>query len=381
MKRMLYIQYTNPAAYPPLEHSSQILAESGWEILFLGVAIAGAEKLTFPRNAHIRVRSLGYPRSGWRQKIHYAAYCMWAIGCFFVWRPHWVYVSDSLACLPGWCISLFPWAKVIYHEHDLPSKDGGQLSNFMRFVLRCRTWLANSCTFAILPNQARAAHFIESTGTSGPVLKVWNCPSRTNVIDLAPHCMESELILVFAGSIVPARLQKAVLDAISMVPEPMKLRIIGYESALHPGYVEQLLAYARDLGIAEQIEYLGPVPHANLYRQLQECSIGLSLIPSHSADWNEQTMPGASNKPFDYLACGLPVIVSDDPAWKAMYVDTDCGTACNPKDPASIAAALQQYVSQREKIQQQGEVGRQRILGEWNYEAQFEEALSLLSQH
>jgi len=26
LKRILYIQYTNPAGYPPLEHSSRILA-------------------------------------------------------------------------------------------------------------------------------------------------------------------------------------------------------------------------------------------------------------------------------------------------------------------------------------------------------------------
>jgi hypothetical protein len=31
MKRVLYLQYTNPAGYPPLEHSSGILADSGWD--------------------------------------------------------------------------------------------------------------------------------------------------------------------------------------------------------------------------------------------------------------------------------------------------------------------------------------------------------------
>lgn len=34
--RILYIQYTNPAGYPPLEHSSRILAQADWEVLFLG---------------------------------------------------------------------------------------------------------------------------------------------------------------------------------------------------------------------------------------------------------------------------------------------------------------------------------------------------------
>jgi hypothetical protein len=33
VKRILYVQYTNPVGYPPLEHSSRILADAGLQIL------------------------------------------------------------------------------------------------------------------------------------------------------------------------------------------------------------------------------------------------------------------------------------------------------------------------------------------------------------
>jgi hypothetical protein len=33
--KTLYLQYTNPAGYPPLEPSSRILANEGWQVLFL----------------------------------------------------------------------------------------------------------------------------------------------------------------------------------------------------------------------------------------------------------------------------------------------------------------------------------------------------------
>jgi MFS family permease len=39
MARVLYIQYTNPAGYPPLQHSSRILASAGWQVLFLVEAL------------------------------------------------------------------------------------------------------------------------------------------------------------------------------------------------------------------------------------------------------------------------------------------------------------------------------------------------------
>lgn len=62
MKRILYIQYTNPAGYPPLEHSSRILADAGWQVLFLGTGALGAAALRFPPHSNVRVRLLKLSR-------------------------------------------------------------------------------------------------------------------------------------------------------------------------------------------------------------------------------------------------------------------------------------------------------------------------------
>ena len=48
-------------------------------------------------------------------------------------------------------------------------------------------------------------------------------------------------------------------------------------------------------------------------------------MPLTSDDVNLRTMAGASNKPFDYLARGLALLVSDLAEWKALFVDP--GTA------------------------------------------------------
>ena len=39
--RVLYVQYTNPGAYPPLVRGAQLLAESGAEVLMLGTRVRG----------------------------------------------------------------------------------------------------------------------------------------------------------------------------------------------------------------------------------------------------------------------------------------------------------------------------------------------------
>ncbi len=69
-KSILYIQYTNPAGYPSLEHSSRLLAERGWSVEFLGTGVFGAGALRFPEHPKIRVRQMPFSKAGFMQKLH-----------------------------------------------------------------------------------------------------------------------------------------------------------------------------------------------------------------------------------------------------------------------------------------------------------------------
>ena len=55
-------------------------------------------------------------------------------------------------------------------------------------------------------------------------------------------------------------------------------------------------------------------------------------MPKKSEDINMQNMVGASNKPFDYMACGLPLLVTDLPEWTSTFVEPGYARACNPDD-------------------------------------------------
>jgi glycosyltransferase involved in cell wall biosynthesis len=90
-------------------------------------------------------------------------------------------------------------------------------------------------------------------------------------------------------------------------------------------------------------------------------------------------MTGASNKAFDYLACGLPLIVSDLPDWREMFVEAGYALACDPNDPPSIATAIASLVNDPERMRAMGEAGRQKIIEAWNYEALFQPVMRLLS--
>jgi glycosyltransferase involved in cell wall biosynthesis len=101
-------------------------------------------------------------------------------------------------------------------------------------------------------------------------------------------------------------------------------------------------------------------------------------MPLESDDPNSLDMVGASNKPFDYLAAGLTLLVSDLPDWRRAYVESGYGLACDPADPGSIAAALAWLIDHPREVRAMGEAGRQRIRTDWNYERTFGPVLEVL---
>jgi glycosyltransferase involved in cell wall biosynthesis len=165
----------------------------------------------------------------------------------------------------------------------------------------------------------------------------------------------------------------------AMLPADVKLRVIGYQTIGHPTYVTDFVEEANRLGIKERLDIVGTLPsRREVLEWCTHADVGLALMPLQTSDINEATMAGASNKAFDYLSHGVPVLVADLEEWRSMFVGSGYGLACIPHDPRSIASALGWLFEHREQGREMGERGRQRIAMEWNYETQFANTLKTL---
>ena len=380
-KKILYFQYTDPAiGYPPLEHSSAILARKGWKVLFLGVTQSQGY---FRLEGHpkIKMKRLFCPKRGWGQKLNYVGFNLWVIGWVIRFRPTFVYASDQLSCLVTLVLSYTPGLKVIYHEHDSPNFLEPRITFFMKVVFWARSMLAKRACLCIVPNERRMDNFIQETEARGKVVCVWNSPAKEEVSPPLLPWAEKELRILYHGSLVPPRLPLAVIEALALLPKSIKLIVIGYETIGHPAYIRQIERRALERGIAERVEIVGAVStRRKLFEWCRRCDVGLTLMPKESKDINMQFMTGASNKPFDYLACGLALLVSDLPDWKTFFVEPGYGLTCDPEDPESIAEALHWFLEHPKEMRMMGEKGRQKILSDWNYEKQFEPVLNFLEK-
>lgn len=90
-------------------------------------------------------------------------------------------------------------------------------------------------------------------------------------------------------------------------------------------------------------------------------------------------MAGASNKAFEYLASGVPLLVSDLPDWKQIFVSAGVAWACDADSVDSLARTLDRALGDGATVAAMGERGRQLVLERWNYETQFAPVLQAMN--
>src|SRR5262249_55608080 len=182
-----------------------------------------------------------------------------------------------------------------------------------RQVFAYRGKLAAETDLCVLPQEERLRQFLRTTGRIKPSYCVWDCPRLDEMADVnLDHDnhqagKDRGLIIHYHGNIAGALLPRALVVAARRFKGAVRIQIVGYETLGNVGYTAELIRLAAKYGATEMIESLGARPRRSLFRLAAKAHVGLSLMPKRSENTNMQYMVGASNKTFDYMACGLPL--------------------------------------------------------------------------
>lgn len=361
MHKILYIQYTDPSIYPSIVHSAEILYRRGWGVRVLGLRVSS---LPFSPLRAIRFLRMPNAQPGFFQKIHYAVFTCWVVFEAAVFRPRWVYISDPLAAFPGRLAAMVSGARMVYHEHDALTKK--HRGFFADWIGRRRLRLARRAEITLFPHEDRLRYFEKETGPLPNALCVRNMPSAE---DIRPNTAGQKVLrLHYHGNIGPVYLPKTLFQAIAE-SEGVEMNISGYETL--PGQKKALEHLIREVGAGEKVRLSGLVPRPQMLDHCAVSDVGVAFMRPNPEDVNTCYMAGASNKPFEYMACGLALLVADVPEWKDLFVKPGFAFYCDTTRKESIAAALRQFVEQRAQTRRMGEMGQEKILKEWNYEKEF----------
>ena len=380
MPSVLYIQYNNPAAYPPIENSSRILAERGFKVYMLGLASADTVDLKFADSPGITLELIPPAGRQFSRRACYLRFIVRSLSLILRLRPDWVYVSDYMAAPVGWIAKKLLGRRVVYHEHDAPARSV-ELGRLSRLILRLRSSLVRAADEVVVPQEARIQALLGQTGRRATIHCVWNCPRPTEarVEEHRERGAVEPLGVYYHGSINLHRVPVSLVEGCARSGVPIRLRIVGYETVGSRGSIAALREAAAKSGGSVILEVVGAKPRFALRDQMHSMHVGWINCRRTEEDSNLTHLFGASNKAFDYLAAAMPLLVPGDPVWQEAIVKSGFGIACDANNPAEIAAVLRWYYENPEKTAAMGRAGQEHIASDWNYDRQFLPLLNALA--
>ena len=122
----------------------------------------------------------------------------------------------------------------------------------------------------------------------------------------------------------------------------------------------------------ENLVFYGYQTQETAFRQAQNCRAGLALLKP-VGDY----LDSYPSKLFDYMALGLPVVVSDFPLYAAMPNFEKYGFRCSPHDAQQLSEILIWLIEHPEEAQEMGKKGREAVENQYNWPAEAQKMLDL----
>lgn len=147
--------------------------------------------------------------------------------------------------------------------------------------------------------------------------------------------------LLYIGDLGRRRGIKECINAVEKlkyrIPK-MKLILVGHSTDL-PYYKKMV----EDLELKDYVDFTGYQPTALLPSYLSIADIG--LCPLHRNPHHDTTF---ANKLFQYMAFGVPQIVSDCPAQASLIEESNCGLVFTAGDVASLSYQIEKLYSNQD---------------------------------
>ena len=214
---------------------------------------------------------------------------------------------------------------VVYDSHELwPDRNLRPEPRW--WLLLCESLFVRMAHVVVASSAGHAEVMARRYRVESPAV-VRNVPAGPRPEQATP-ALEPDLA-VYAGGLAPHRGLEQLIRALALVPD-LRVRLVGPG---HSEYVQRLREHARDIGVAERLETPGPVQPRDVVDAVRPAAFGVALFQPTCLSHRLV----APNKVFEYLAAGLPSLVSDLPVLARFVAETGAGVAVPPGDVAAIA--------------------------------------------
>jgi glycosyltransferase involved in cell wall biosynthesis len=307
-----------------------LMAEEGFSVTVIGRESGSDLRPDLPG---IKIKKLRVPfRKG---PAMYAFFNLYLF-CHLLFLKHDICVSCDLDTLvPCYIVSRLSGTRLVYDAHEYFTGQHGLAGRRIKHAI----W--KSAERKIVPNidhmitvsESIAGLYHEEYGVNPLVIR----NTAPDVSRLVPHdrqelgAGEDELLLVFQGSgINDGRGASELIEAVAGL-ERVRLVIIGAGDIM-----ESLRQTVMEHMSGRNISFLPRMAWEEMMRYTMCCDAGLSLDKDTCIN-QRYSLP---NKLFDYIAAGIPAIVSPLPETSAIIERYGCGLITTDVTPEAIAGQI-----------------------------------------
>ena len=177
--------------------------------------------------------------------------------------------------------------------------------------------------------------------TSAKHILLENLPFvEQNSIPRSRNEFHDPIRIVYIGAFLPSRCIEDILEAFHEIPSELALcDLIGYGKF---SYMTILKKHASSLSL-DNVRFLPPIPHADVLNVLNNYDVGLAFY--RSSNLNQYYC--APNKVYDYIACNMPIIGSDNPSLRDILEKYEIGVCLDSISGKSMIQAIEHIKSNK----------------------------------
>ena len=180
-----------------------------------------------------------------------------------------------------------------------------------------------------------------------------------------------ENIACYAGTVYPYSNQENTIKAIKSI-QKAKYKVAGYIDQDH-------LNSLRKEDFEDRINFMGRLNRDNLQNLLYSSVVGLCVY-DYKKNLGYKLGSFATNKLFEYMEAGLPVICTDYEIWKEVVEGHNCGICIEPGNYNQLQEAIKYIFSNKDESYKMGQRGKKAINEKYNWRTEEDKYLSLVKK-
>ena len=177
-------------------------------------------------------------------------------------------------------------------------------------------------------------------------------------------------LIAYVGSICERRGIREIVAALEIVAESTEVKLLLCGRFTPPELFDEMRCQPG----WQFVDYRGLVSRDEMQHLLDDAIAGLVIF------WDISNHRESSpNKLFEYMALGLPSIVTDFPSWREFLDPVGTSLTVDPRDPRELARKISWIISNRSEAEQMGKRGQQAAREQFNWMSESRKLIALYS--